>query len=82
MSEVGYQSGSTLGGQWGCGIAALIGRPLFFFLMLMDALGDCAPDAGCHKGFLSMVLLPTVLITAPIELGARWLVNQNWRDGS
>jgi hypothetical protein len=58
------------------------GRAAVLFLMLMDALGNCAPDAGCHKGFLSMVLLPAVLIAAPIGLCVRWLINQNWRDGS
>jgi len=82
MSRDGYQGGSTVGGRCGCGIAALIGGPIFFFLFMVDALGDCAPDAECHKGFLSMVLLPTVLVAMPIGLGVRWLVNRIARNGS
>lgn len=49
--------------KWGCLAAALIGVPVFLFLLGMDALGDCAPDASCRKGFLLMVLAPSSLVT-------------------
>lgn len=81
MSGSGYRGGTTPGGKWGCAFAALAGAPLFFFLVLMEALGDCVPDAACHKGFLLMVVLPTILIATPIGLVVRWLVNRRWGDG-
>jgi hypothetical protein len=80
MNGAGYNGGSTSGGRWGCGLAAIIGAPLFFFLLLADALGDCAPDTVCHKGFLSMVVLPTILIAAPVGLLTRWLVNRRSKN--
>ena len=61
-------------------MAALVGAPLFFFLMLADALDDCAPDVTCHKGFWLIVVLPTVLVAVPIGLGTRWLVNRRSKN--
>jgi hypothetical protein len=60
----------------------LVGVPVFIFLLIGDALGDCASGEVCHKGFLPMVFLPTVLVTLPIGLGIRWLVNRSRRDGT
>jgi len=82
MSDSEYKGGGTPGGRWGCLIAALVGAPLFFFLVVGDTLGDCAPDTACHKGFWTMVFLPTVLTAAPIGIGVRWLVNRRSRDDS
>jgi hypothetical protein len=81
MSDTGYKGGSTPGGRWGCGLAALVGAPVFFFLVLVDSLGDCAPDTNCHKGFWPMVVLPTLLVALPIGLVTRWLVNRYRKDG-
>jgi hypothetical protein len=67
--------GTSRGGKWGLIIAALVGVPLFFFLMLMDALGDCAPDTNCRHGFFPIVLLPTLLVTIPIFLAVRFAIN-------
>lgn len=55
--------------KWGCIVAALLSLPAFLFLLGLDALGDCAPDTGCRKGFLAMVLIPSVVIAA----AAFWL---------
>ena len=82
MSGSEYKGGTTPGGRWGCLISAVIGAPLFFFLIVGDALGDCETGADCHKGFLPMVLLPTVLIVAPIGIGVRWVINRRSRGGS
>lgn len=76
MDEGRYRGGGTPGGKWGCGLAALFGLPVFFFLVLLDSLGDCVPDVQCHKGFWLWVVLPTVLVAAPIGFGVRRLVNR------
>ncbi len=47
--------------KWGCLASALVGVPLFCFLLLRDALGDCAPDAICEKGFITQVFVPSAL---------------------
>jgi hypothetical protein len=75
MSDHGYDDGPTRGGKWGCAAAAIVGAPIFFFLMLVDALGDCAPDAPCGKGFWEHVLAPSALIALAVGLGVRWIVN-------
>lgn len=49
--------------KWGCLAAALVGVPVFLFFLGMDALGDCATDASCRKGFLLMVLVPSSMVT-------------------
>lgn len=71
----GYQGRGTPGGKWGCLAAALVGAPLFFFLIIVDSLGDCAPDLECHKGLLSYVALPTFGIGLLVGLSVRATVN-------
>jgi len=68
------------GTKSGCGAAAIVGVPTFAFLLLMDALGDCEPGTACRKGFLLMVLLPSVLIAGAIGLLVRFLVNRPARE--
>ena len=72
MSD-GYQ-GLPTGDKWGCVTAALVGIPLFCFLLMLDALGDCAPDTSCRKGFLVMVLLPAILIAGIVFAGVRAII--------
>jgi len=75
-----YEGGLTRGGRWGCAIAGILGTPLFLFLLVDNALGDCEPDSPCHKGFWTMVLLPTLLLAVPIGLLARWVANRRNPD--
>jgi len=82
MSNQGYQGGTTLGGRWGCVSAAFLATPLFIFLMIGDALGDCIPDEPCRKGFLLNVVLPTAIFALAIGGGVRALINRWKRDGS
>lgn len=82
VGEGRYRGGGTLGGKWGCGLAALFGLPVLFFLVLLDSLGDCVPDVQCHKGFWLWVVLPTMLVAAPVGFGVRWLVNRRLSDVS
>lgn len=82
MSDDGYQGGATVGDRVGCAIAAILGLPLFFFLLIGDALGDCAPDVPCRKGFLLYFALPTAIISLAVGLGVRALVNRWKRNGS
>lgn len=76
MAGESYEGGPTRGGKWGCGAATLVGVPLFAFLILLDSLGDCAPDANCHKGAITMVILPTLAIAGSVGLLVRFLVNR------
>ncbi|GAA4009043.1 hypothetical protein GCM10022280_02300 [Sphingomonas swuensis] len=78
MSER-YEGGLDRADRWGCGVAMVVGVPLFAFLVLLDALGDCAPDAACRRGFLLMVLVPTLLIAGAAGLGIRHLIRR--REG-
>lgn len=50
------------------------------FLLLADALGDCAPDTACKKGFLTQVLLPTAVIAIGIGLFVRGVVKTTRRN--
>jgi hypothetical protein len=71
-----YQGGTTAGSKWGCGVAAFVTAPLFFIFMIADALGDCAPDAECKKGFVQFVLLPSVVIALGLFFAIRFIVNR------
>jgi hypothetical protein len=74
MSEGGYQGGPTVETRWGCLAAAIVGAPIFFLLLVGDAMGDCAPGPGCKHGFLSRVLFPAVIIAVGVGLLVRWMV--------
>ena len=58
MSD-GY-NGLDTADRIGCLGAAMVGIPVFLLLLGADALGDCAPATPCRKGFLLIVLLPTI----------------------
>ena len=72
----GYDDDRTRGGKWGCAVAAIVGTPIFFVLMLVDALGDCAPGAPCSKGFWTNVAIPSALIALAVGLGVRFVVKR------
>lgn len=80
MSEGGYKGGATVEGRWGCIASAFFGVPVFLFLLLVDALGDCAPDTVCKKGFLTQVLLPTAAVAVGVGLLVRWAVKAARRN--
>lgn len=74
MSE-GYQSGGTLGGKWGCGLAALVGMPMLGFVVIMGALGDCVPDAPCQHDLDWRLILGALAIAALVGVGGRAVIN-------
>ena len=80
MSDGGYKGGATVEGRWGCIASAILGVPVFIFLLLADALGDCAPDTACKKGFLTQVLLPTAIVTIGVGLLVRCVVKAAKRN--
>ncbi|WP_235365018.1 hypothetical protein [Sphingomonas sp. ERG5] len=84
MSDGEYNGGTTAGSKWGCATATIIAAPLFFCLMIADALGDCTPDTACKKGFLLFVLAPTIITAAALFITVRFIVNWLRRssDGS
>lgn len=82
MSDGGYKGGATVEGRWGCIASAVLGVPVFIFLLLADALGDCAPDTACKKGFLTQVLLPTAVIAIGVGLLVRWAVKAAKRNNT
>lgn len=49
MDDGRYRGGGTRGGKWGCGFSLLITLPIFTILLMVEALGDCAPDIPCGK---------------------------------
>lgn len=61
--------------RWGCGVSGLLGAVCFMFLLSLDALGDCAPDTSCSKGFWTNVVLPTVAVTTLAFFAVRAAVN-------
>lgn len=54
----------------------MVGAPLFWFLILVDALGDCVPDTDCRKGFLRYVALPTLVVILIVGFGVRAAINR------
>jgi hypothetical protein len=60
----------------------LFGVPIFMFSTLLASLGDCMPGVECHKGLWEAVLLPTIIVAAPIGLGIRWAVNRMFNNRS
>ena len=59
-----------------------MGVPLFVFLLMADALGDCeeGPNDPCHKGFILMALAPSLIITAAVYWGVRAIFRSRKRD--
>lgn len=74
MAE-GYQSGGTLGGKWGCGLAALVGLPLVGFVILLSALGDCVPGDPCHHNLDWLLIAAALAIAALVGFGSRAVIN-------
>jgi len=74
MTESGYKGGPTVEGRWGCFASVLVGTPVFMFLLLADAWGDCVQDIPCKKGFLTQVLLPSFVIAVCVGLLVPWAV--------
>ena len=80
MSEADLDP-DTHGVKWGCLNAFLVGIPVFAYLLLVDALGDCSPDVVCRKGFLPYVLLPSAVIAAIVGGLSYWLVKRRYSGG-
>lgn len=73
MSDSEYRGGLEAPDVWGCVVASLVGLPIFGYLTLIDALGDCASGTDCHKGFWSNVGLPTAGVVIALFLSVRCL---------
>ena len=76
MTEQGYDGGLTRETKWGCVAATIVGALVFAPLLFVDAIGDCAPDTSCRKGFFLMVLLPTLIAAGVAGLLARFLARK------
>lgn len=76
MAEHGYRSPATIGGKIGCVAAALVGGPIFAFLLLAAALGDCVQDERCLTQSMLFVFLFPAVIAVIVGLAVRWLINR------
>ena len=76
MAGESYEGGWSRADRWGCAATAVVGLPIFGSLLLVDALGDCAPDTACRKGFLLMVLLPSLVVASATGLLVKFLVKR------
>ncbi|KAJ8138409.1 hypothetical protein OY671_008378, partial [Metschnikowia pulcherrima] len=78
MSE--YRDSSTLGGKIGCGMAAFVGVPLIGVVFIVSSLGDCAPDAECHRGLDWPSLGGAIAIAAAVGFSFR-CYSTPWKFG-
>ncbi|MCE7796660.1 hypothetical protein LWE61_08815 [Sphingobium sufflavum] len=78
-----YRNGGTAGGLLGCLSAVLVGIPLMGGAFVASIIGDCIPEAPCHKAIDWFLMGPAIAITIAVGFGNRWLVNRLvrwWRD--
>jgi hypothetical protein len=68
-----FDGGLSRADRWGCTAAFIVGLLVFAPLLIVDAIGDCAPDTSCRKGFLLMVLLPSLVAALGAGLLARFI---------
>jgi len=80
MAGETYDGGLSRAAKWGSAAAAIVGLPVFACLLILDALGDCEPGTGCHKGFLLMVLAPSALIASAVGLLVWFVVRRSARE--
>jgi hypothetical protein len=80
MAGESYNGRMSRAARWGVLAAAVVGLPTFAFLLMLDALSDCAPGTACRKGFLLMVLALSVSIATAVGLLAWLLVNRFTRE--
>lgn len=80
MSDNRYDGGTSAGSKWGCLGAALIGVPMFMFLLVGEALGDCIEGDECKNGFVFGVLLPFAAIAGLVFFLIRWAISEARRN--
>jgi hypothetical protein len=73
MVDDGYQAGGTVGGRWGCALAALVGLPLLSGALIIASMGQCAPDAKCLSDW--QLFGAAIAITATVGFGSRAAIN-------
>ncbi len=79
MDELGYKSGTTVGGKWGCAASVLMGGLVFVPLWFLTLFGDCPTGAACHDGELATalgVIAISAIAATAVGLAVRWLVNR------
>ncbi|MFM5918292.1 MAG: hypothetical protein ACKOOL_12280 [Novosphingobium sp.] len=74
-ADEGYRESRTPGAFWGCLVSALVGVPLVGLVVLVSALGDCAPDIPCKHGLIWSLFWPAVAIAASMGIATRWVIN-------
>lgn len=82
MSNERYKGGGpTVEGIWACIAGALVGTPVFMFLLLAHTLGDCMPDEDCKPSALIYVVLPSLMAGFAAALTTWWAVKMIRRNG-
>jgi hypothetical protein len=80
VGDTGYEGGGTIGGKWGCALAAIMGGPLIAFPFLLDAFGDCdRADTKCTNGPDWLLVAAAVVVACLVGFGSRWLINHFMR---
>lgn len=74
MTQDGYKGGATIGGKWGCALAAIVGVPLLGLALLINALGDCFNH--CHPKQDWTMFGAALVIAGVVGLTTRVLVNR------
>ena len=75
MSSERYKGGGpTIQGIWACIAGALVGTPVFVFLLIAHTIGDCMPDEGCRPSAFIYVVLPSLAVGFVAALTTWWAV--------
>lgn len=83
MSNKRYNGGGpTVQGIWACIAGALVGAPVFIFLLIAHTIGDCMPDEDCKPSTLIYVVLPSLVAGFVAALTTWWAVRAIRGNGS
>ena len=64
---------STVGGKWGCVLAALVGVPLLLVAMFLSLMAEC--EGGCVKSLYWPWIAQALIVTALVGFGSRIIIN-------
>ena len=63
----------TIGGKWGCALAALVGIPLLVVAAFLSLMADC--EGPCVKSLHWPWIIQALGVTATVGFGSRAIIN-------